>query len=302
MTANNTKHQKAEDSEQISRIENCQKEFWIGYEAANDIIQNVERVLNFPKKSRMPNLLIIGNTNNGKTSILNRLLNTYSRIENPEGDADIIPLIRVQAPPDADESRLYDLILFELGVPSSPNYRAAFKKNQILTVAPRVNLRGILIDEIHDILAGPKKNQRLFRCVIKQLGSDLKIPIIGAGTIEALNAVNSDPQLSNRFDPLFIPKWKLLHLKDKDKNKEPFLRLLASFEPRLQLQKKSSFGDPKIYGKLMIMCEGLIGELTTVLGRAAETAIQSGEERITLDILEKLKWKPPSNRMNSSAG
>ena len=101
------------------RIEKGFKESWIGYEAANSIITQVERLLKMPQKSRMPNLLIIGDTNNGKTSILNRLLKRHPTDDNINGDAKIIPLIRVQAPPDADEGNFYNLILRELGVPFS---------------------------------------------------------------------------------------------------------------------------------------------------------------------------------------
>lgn len=152
-----------------------------------------------------------------------------------------------------------------------------------------------MIDEIQDILAGSKNKQKLFQCVIKQLGNDLKIPIIAAGTIEALSAVNSDPQLSNRFNPLFIPVWEIFHLEKEED--EPFLRLLTSYEKTLNLKHASDFGEERVYTKLLSMCEGLIGELASILALAAEEAITTGEEKITLKILQSLDWTPPSDRM-----
>jgi DNA polymerase III delta prime subunit len=277
------------------RINKAHKECWIRYEAADNIINRVKKLMNLPQKSRMPNLLIVGDTNNGKTSILNRLLKEHPINENTEGETKIIPLIRIQAPVDADEGRFYDLVLKEFNAPSSPSYRPVVKYNQITTIAPLVKLKTLLIDEIHDILAGSKTKQKVFRCAIKQLGNDLRIPIIGAGTIEALNAIKSDPQLSNRFTPIFIPKWKIFH--EKDRRKEPFLILLSSLNKTLPLKKESKLTSKDISEKLMSMCEGLIGELVSILAMATEEAIITEKEEITLEILSKLDWVPPSARI-----
>lgn len=277
------------------RIKKIYKECWVRYDAADIIIHKVKKIMNLPPKNRMPNLLIVGDTNNGKTSILYRLLKEHPIDENPDGEAKIIPLIKVQAPGDADESRFYDLILKEFKAPSSSSYRPIVKYNQITTIAPLVKLKALLIDEIHDILAGSKNKQKMFRCAIKQLGNDLKIPIIGAGTIEALSAIKSDPQLSNRFTPVFIPKWKIFY--DRDRKEEPFLRLLSSLNRILPLRKESKLTSKDISEKLMSMWEGLIGELASVLAMAAEEAIITEEEEITLKILRELDWIPPSARI-----
>ncbi|HEX9959439.1 MAG TPA: TniB family NTP-binding protein, partial [Pyrinomonadaceae bacterium] len=127
--------------------------------------------------------------------------------------------------------------------------------------------------------------------------NDLKIPIIAAGTVEALNTIKSDPQLSNRFTPVFIPKWKIFNYKKKEE--EPFLRLLSSFNTVLPLNKKSKLTSPKIYNKLMSMSEGLIGELSSVLALAAEKAILSGQEELTLEILKEIHWVAPSARVSA---
>ena len=165
---------------------------------------------------------------------------------------------------------------------------------RITTVIPQINLRGILIDEIHDILAGNKNKQKQFQCIIRQLGNELKIPIIAAGTKDALNAINLDPQLANRFTTISIPKWKIYYLK-KAKD-EPFLRLLTSFERTLPLLKKSDLSNIEIAEKLLSMSEGFIGELVSILGLAIEKAINDGEEKIDLKLLNKISWTYPSDR------
>jgi hypothetical protein len=71
-------------------------------------------------------------------------------------------------------------------------------------------------------------NQRHFLNVIKYLGNELQIPIVAAGTHDAFNAVQSDPQLSNRFEPALLRRWALT---------DEYLRLLASFEVALPLER-----------------------------------------------------------------
>ncbi len=50
-------------------------------------------------------------------------------------------------------------------------------------------LHATLIDEIHNVITGPVNKQRLFLNVLKYLGNDLQIPIVGLGTKEALRAI-----------------------------------------------------------------------------------------------------------------
>lgn len=55
------------DEERISIIE---EETLVPYGRAKRILDKLESLYNFPKRDRMPNLLIIGDSNNGKTQIL----------------------------------------------------------------------------------------------------------------------------------------------------------------------------------------------------------------------------------------
>lgn len=115
----------------------------------------------------------------------------------------------------------------------------------------------------------------------------MQISIVGAGTREAFHAIQTDPQLSNRFEPAFIPRWEF--------NTE-FLRLLASFEKMLPLKLPSNLVDEKIAIKLLSMCEGIIGELSNVLGKTVILAIKTDKEQITSKLLDSIEWQRPSER------
>jgi AAA+ superfamily predicted ATPase len=145
-----------------------------------------------------------------------------------------------------------------------------------------------MIDEIQHIIAGGQAKQREFRNSLKSLGNELQISIICAGVEEAFNAFNTDPQLSNRFEPEFLPKWNI---------NDEYGDLLESFERRLPLKKPSNpRGDPTIAQKVLWMSEGILGETHEVLKRAAILAIKEKAEQVTLKLIEKIRWTLPSKR------
>ena len=268
---------------------------WIGYPRAKQILGKLEELLNHPKQHRMPNLLIIGDTNNGKTMIVNRFRQLHPVDHNPEGETTIYPVMVVRAPPVPDEGRLYDQILRNLSAPFRQRDPASKKLFQVLTIFERVSLRILIIDEIHDILAGSLRLQHRFRNAIKHLGNELQIPIVGVGTHEAFHAVQTDSQLANRFEPILLPRWEIAD--SLKHNQSPFFQLLASFESMLPLKMPSNLaGDVNVALKIMGLSEGLIGEVSTILNKAAEHAIRTKEERIGIKTLDKIDFIPPAER------
>lgn len=156
-----------------------------------------------------------------------------------------------------------------------------------MEVLKRVDCRMLMVDEIQDILAGKSDAQREFLMTINFLGNELQIPIVGMGTKEAIRALQVNPHVANRFTPKPLPRWQL---------NDEFLQLLASFEKVLPLGKPSNLSDTTLAGRLLIMCEGTIGGLSTLLDEAAIHAIRTGAESIDKGILDALKWTPPSER------
>ena len=54
------------------RIQRVRSPRWIGYPMAKRILDRLEDLLTYPQTHRMPGLLLVGETNNGKTMIINR--------------------------------------------------------------------------------------------------------------------------------------------------------------------------------------------------------------------------------------
>ena len=276
------------------RIKLIRSERWIRYTKAKDILDKLNELLAYPKRHRMPNLLIVGDTNNGKTMIASRFQQLHPVDENVDGDAIIFPVMLVQAPPEPDEGRFYDKILRKLSAPFKEKDPPNKKLFQVLTISERIKLKMLIIDEIQDIIAGSLRNQHKLRNAIKQLGNELQIPIVGVGTQEAFNAIQTDPQLANRFVPVFLPRWEIGDGVKPEKN--PYLQLLASFEYTLPLKRPSNLTESRVALKLLNMSEGLIGELSSVLTEAAVQAIRMKKERIDMKVLGDINFIPPADR------
>ena len=221
------KAQQALTLPELERIEYIRKDRWIGYSIAKEVLFRLEDLLNYPKRSRMPNLLVVGDTNNGKTSIVKQFRDSHIPSLVADGAGLLCPVVYVQAPPTADESRLYTAILERFAAPYRVSDRIDKKLNQIINIMQRTQVKMLVIDEFHHILAGSTNKQRQMLNAIKYIGNELMIPIVGVGTKDAFMALQTDPQLSNRFEHAYLPKW--------DYN-EDYLSLLASFEYILPLK------------------------------------------------------------------
>ncbi len=269
------------------RILAVKKFKWIGYTQANTILKNLNELLEYPERHRMPNILLIGDSNNGKTALLNKFAKANDSFVNEQTQELVVPTLMLQAPHEPDEKRFYNAILEQLYAPYKSSERNEIRQQRVLHLLKKVKLKLLIIDEIHHVLAGTVSKQRSFQNLLKFLSNELKISMVCAGTRDAFNAIQSDPQLGNRFEPKVLKKWR---------NDQEYLRLLASFEKLLPLKESSNLIESSLATKILAMSEGLIGEISRVLELASILAIESKVERINKNILDHIDFIPPSDR------
>ncbi|GAB3636709.1 TniB family NTP-binding protein [Hymenobacter arcticus] len=270
-----------------TRVEFIQSNRWIKYPAAERILERLEELLAHPKIARMPNLLLVGETNNGKSVVLNRFCQLHKPYTT-HGDEQLVrPVVTVEAPNKPDEKKFYRKLLDQLNAPYRLADRMDRMERQVFHVMQHVNARMLIIDEIQNLLAGSSINQRVFLNMLKGMANELQIVIVAAGTMEARNAMSADPQMSNRFVQKFLPRWHYA---------EDYLRLLASFERLLPLRKASGLTESALAERIYEMSEGTIGEIAGVLITAAMAAIHSGKEYIDCELLDQIGHVLPSER------
>lgn len=279
-------------SSKEQRIEWIKNPRWIGYPRAQEILGQLDDLVRFPRQTRMPSMLLIGESNNGKTKLIESFLRSYPADENIGGEHIIAKVLYIEAPPVLSESTFYGEILSALFENVSTSSLDASRR-RVIEVLEDIELKVLVIDELHNILAGPSLKQHSMLNALKYVSNKLKISIVGCGTSDLLRAVSIDPQIQNRFKPTLLPKWKM--------GKE-LQRLLKSFEVVLPLQKASRLHDQMLASKILAMSEGTIGEISLLLNAATTFAIQADIECINAEVLNACDYVSPSDRIKFAAG
>lgn len=272
-----------------TRIRHIRSERWITYARAEEALSQLDDLLTFPKRTRMPNLLLVGPTNNGKTMILEKFRRSHppTSASATEHGAASVPVLMVQMPAAPDEARFFSAILKALNLPDMLPARAPKRQEAAVRVLHETAVHLLIIDEVHNILAGSRLHQRRLLNLLRWLGNELQIPLVAAGTAEALHAVQSDDQLANRFEPMILPRWT---------DGAQYRQLLGTLEVLLPLRQPSHLARPALARKILASAEGVLGEVLTIVTRAATRAIATGVEAITPTILDETGFIPPSQR------
>lgn len=186
-----------------------------------------------------------------------------------------------------DEGRFFGAILDALGMPFGPRDRIAAKQDAAVRLMRATKVRLLVIDELHNLLSGTAMQQRRLLNVLRWLGNELQIPLVGVGTAEALRAIRSDEQLVNRFEPWPLPLWT---------DDEEYRRLLSTLEAVLPLRKPSHLTDPAMAARILSAAEGVLGEIIAIVIRAAVKAIEMRTEAISPPMIEGAGFIRPSER------
>jgi hypothetical protein len=260
---------------------------WIGYPAAQAAIARLESLLAQPPVLRPTNMLIVGPSNNGKSMIAERLRRTHPASATEDGGRDVIPVVIMQMPASPSIRRFYSALLSALGSPVSAYGSVDLREQLALRIMREVGVRLLIIDEIHNMLAGRTNEQREFLNVLRFLGNELRMPLACLGTSEAYLAIRSDDQLENRFEPFSLPRWT---------DGPTLARLLASFEATLPLREPSKLGSRDVRALILRRSEGTIGEISALLAAAMSLALETGRECIDADLVNAAPYRAPSQR------
>lgn len=262
---------------------------WIDYPASNSIIKQMNQLLEFQEDHRPENLLIISESNNGKTIIAKRFLGRNQPKVILDGNSDqtvVLDVLMIQCPYVADEKLLYYSILDELNIP----YRSSKHKQELLTLVldafKRLQLKILILDELQHLLSKPSKQRDMLN-LLKYISNEVGLSIIGVGTLEAFYVINSDEQLANRFNRTVLPKWKY------DNN---FLSLLLTYQEFIQQNVECNLVEPDISKIIYDLGEGLLGEYIRILKLLWKESIEDGSKMIDINTINRINYTSPSQR------
>jgi hypothetical protein len=273
------------------RLAHLRSDRWIGYGRARLALGELDRLFRQePGRVRPSNPLIVGPTNNGKTMLAEKFRRTHPARVSDDGDREVVPVLTVRMPAEPTVARFHGAVLAALDAPLGDHGASHRREASASRLLGEVGTRLLIVDELHNILAGTARRQRELLNLLRYLGNELRIPIVCLGTRDAYLAIRTDDQLENRFHPFLLPRWE---------DDAEFGRLLASFEAMLPLGEPSHLGSPAMRALVVRRSEGTIGEIAALLVQAATAALLAGRERIDAVAIEAADYQPPSLRRRS---
>lgn len=277
------------DASPQERLHHLRGQVWINHSRAREALDRLEAAFQHgPGRVRPPNFLIVGPTNNGKSMIAEKFRRMHAPSPSSCGHREITPVLVMQMPSEPSVRRFYASVLAALNAPVPTSVANERLEQQTLELLRHVETRMLVIDELHNVLAGSQRRRAEFLNMIRYLGNELRVPIVGIGTKQAQIAIRSDDQLENRFDPIPLPAWQ---------DDLEFARLLSSFESALPLRDASELATtPGLQSLVLRRTAGLIGEVTQLLTAAAEWALRHGRERIDHGALDTCPYRGPDER------
>ncbi len=262
-----------------ARVQSMQRDRWIDYARASAVLDRLSRLLATPERDRMPCLLLHGESNIGKTQIVRKFIREHPPTFDEQRGVEKRQIISMQMPPLPDQQRFYSALLFQIGAPHSPKAGVSVLEGLTRTLLHAMKPRMLVVDEVHHLLAGSYREQRASMNLLKYLANDLQMSVVLVGTADAVVALQTDPQMSSRFTPMELPRWR---------ESEEFRRFLHAFEKLLPLKQPSALAQRDLVQLVLAATGGLTGAIAHLLTRAAEIAIQDRSERISLAHLEEV--------------
>jgi hypothetical protein len=263
------------------RIRLIQTDKWIGYLSARKIVERIENLIEMERINRMHSLLIMGSTDNGKTSIRKRVESKYRMTTTVNGKIQM-PVVSIQMPPAPDARCFYNSILKGMMLPIVFSGKIDYIRDLVIDSLREYNVRCLMIDEVQTIDRIPDKKQRTILDTIKYISNEISLPMVAFGTTEARHVFARDPQLDNRFKKVHLTRWEC---------NDDFQKLLWTYEKLLPLKEPSNLGEPSMAQFIYSLTNGTIGEIVTLIRMAAIEAVRSGIEKITVDNIKAVNFE-----------
>jgi Bacterial TniB protein len=277
------------DDERIAII---QEGSWINLATPKSVIDKLQAMLDAPRVTKPPCLLLIGNPDSGKSSIFERFLSLHSPDSDPESSVARSPVVSINCPDGRDRSALYVRILTALFASFKPAEKPEVLRAQVIRLFRDLQVRMLLIDELHDALGGTVAEQNSLRTAIKDLTNVTKVNIAAAGIQTARTFFAVDTQMTSRFrHTIELPIWKA---------NEELGQLLATLEQRFPLRKPSGLKEPAMLTEILRRSEGNLGDICNLVQEAAISAINDPKKPEMIDVarIRNLVWTSPSSRKN----
>lgn len=262
------------------RIREIEGDRWVQYPRARQALTILDHVRQHPRTTRMPSVAIYGDSGMGKTMIMEKFRRDHPPGFDPLTGKASTPVLTVQLAGKPGERRLYAQLLAALGAPHNPRATIVDLEQKAINLLKLASIKVLVIDEVHNILSGSYREQRVVLNTLRFLSNELRASLVCFGVMEAREAINGDVQLARRFDAFSLPRWSA---------SEEFEDLVRAILRNLPLREPSVL-TVKALRHILQVTEGLTARIFRMLYDLAIEAIENSVEGITDEAV--LSWTP----------
>jgi Bacterial TniB protein len=216
----------------------------------------------------------------GKTMIMKRFREEHPPSFNPTTGTLKTPVLAMEMTSRPGERRFYAELLTLLGAPQRPRADIAQMEQAALRIMEAIGVQVLVIDEVHNILAGTYREQRIVLNTLRFLSNRLQISLVCFGVNDAREAIGGDVQLARRFEQLTLSRWAA---------NEQFETLVASILRNTPLRRPTVL-TAKSLRRMLQITEGITANIFQMINSLAVEAVQTGCEQISDEAVES--WQP----------
>lgn len=270
------------------RIKAIMGDKWIGFPRAELVLQRLRGLIDAPRLTRMPGLVVYGASGIGKTMIAHKMMRDYPPEYNSKRGVTSRPLLLLQAPPAPDERRFYLHILSSIDAPVLRSQTIGELEVRVISYLRELAPKMIMIDEVHNLLAGSAREQRRFINVLRYLSNELQVSLVCFGVTDAVTAIRGDVQLARRLDEHHLPNWR---------DDIEFTELVSALIAAMPLKQPSELS-VKALRQILAKSDGVTAIIVAMIKQLAIRAVENGEECITDEAVAD--WRPPYDPRSAS--
>ncbi|GLS41713.1 transposition protein TniB [Mesorhizobium tianshanense] len=262
------------------RVRAIQARRWVLYLRAKQVLERLNRLLDHPRGTRMPSVAIYGDSGMGKTMLMKRFRDDHPPSFDLRTGILKTPVLAMEMTSRPGERRFYAELLTLLGAPQRPRADIAQMEQAALRIMEAIGVQVLVIDEVHNILAGTYREQRIVLNTLRFLSNRLQISLVCFGVNEAREAIGGDVQLARRFEQFTLSRWAA---------NEQFETLVTSILRNTPLRKPSVL-TPKSLRRILQITEGITANIFHMMNSLAVEAVEAGAEQVTDEAIER--WVP----------
>lgn len=264
------------------RVGQCWPIIWVPTPQGQAAFSALDRLRLAPDSPKPVGLILMGESDTGKSRTMEEYAARYgSGIVDPKTEYAQFEVVYVLSPTKPDRPALLKRILAAIG----HGVRGVIKEEALHDYAvDMLKLCGtkvILIDELQQVEElATNANVRAFLRGIKALINDTRRPVVVGGTRGIVDFLRSEPQIRSRVENRF--EMKPMEVAEE-------VKALLTFERYLPLRRATDLrANPDTIGAIQSYSRGYIGRVARLLQAATYVAIETGEERLTRQMIDEV--------------